>query len=431
MSGFDIQGIGEMSQATTIPAPSRDPTPRALLTDAVHRSRAASRQGLLERLFTFAFSGLVYPQIWEDPVPDLEALALQPDSHLVTIASGGCNVLAYLTANPRRITAVDLNRAHIALNELKLAALKHLPDHADFERFFRRADSPQNVELYDRLLAPRMTDRARTYWEGKRIGLPGRERRRIGLFAENVYRAGLLGWCITSGHLMAKLYGIRFDCLLGATTLEEQRRLFEREIAPLFDRRLIRFLSSSPIALYGLGIPPAQYRELAGDRHVADVLRERLARLATDFPLKDNYFAWQAFKRAYPEDRETGLPLYLQRRHFQTLRERADRVRLVRRSITDVLNDQPRRSVDAVVLLDAQDWMTPAQLNALWQALTRACRLDARVIFRTAGVPSILPGQVEPHLLHRWDYDFECSKHLHAKDRSAIYGGFHLYRLKG
>src|SRR3546814_4931634 len=63
------------------------------VTRAVHRHRHLSRQGLLERAFTFAFRGLVYAQIWEDPAVDMEALAITPDCHVVTIASGGCNVL--------------------------------------------------------------------------------------------------------------------------------------------------------------------------------------------------------------------------------------------------------------------------------------------------------------------------------------------------
>ncbi len=36
------------------------------LRQAVHRHRAVTRQGIQERLFTLAFSGLVYPQIWEE-----------------------------------------------------------------------------------------------------------------------------------------------------------------------------------------------------------------------------------------------------------------------------------------------------------------------------------------------------------------------------
>ncbi|MBY0519576.1 MAG: DUF3419 family protein, partial [Sphingomonas sp.] len=68
---------------------------------AVHRHDHLSKQGLLERAFTFAFRGLVYAQIWEDPAVDLEALAVTPDCHIVQIASGGCNVLSYLTADPK------------------------------------------------------------------------------------------------------------------------------------------------------------------------------------------------------------------------------------------------------------------------------------------------------------------------------------------
>ena len=44
---------------------------------AVRRSRALSREGLLERVFERLFHGLVYAQIWEDPEVDLEALALR------------------------------------------------------------------------------------------------------------------------------------------------------------------------------------------------------------------------------------------------------------------------------------------------------------------------------------------------------------------
>ena len=78
-------------------------------------------------MFTLMFKGFVYNQIWEDPEVDMEALALQPHHQLITIASGGCNVLNYLAANPARIIAVDLNQNHVALTRLKLA-LALLPD---------------------------------------------------------------------------------------------------------------------------------------------------------------------------------------------------------------------------------------------------------------------------------------------------------------
>src|SRR3974390_1303994 len=104
-----------------------------------------SVQGMLEYLFTLAFKGLVYPQIWEDPAVDMEALAITPESRVVTIASGGCNELSYLTADPPHIAAVDLPLAHVALNRLKLTAAQRLPTWQAFYRFFGEADAEANV----------------------------------------------------------------------------------------------------------------------------------------------------------------------------------------------------------------------------------------------------------------------------------------------
>src|SRR6201985_639746 len=96
-----------------------------LLDKAAHQKPATTRRGALERLFTLMFQGFVYNQSWEDPVVDLAALDLKPEHRLITIASGGCNVLNYLGANPARIVAVDLNPNHIALTKLKLEALRN------------------------------------------------------------------------------------------------------------------------------------------------------------------------------------------------------------------------------------------------------------------------------------------------------------------
>src|SRR5262245_15086335 len=110
-----------------------------LISDAVRPGRKFDRKGLLDLLFARWFENFVYNQIWEDPEVDLAALELTGDSRLVTIASGGCNVLNYLAAGPKSIVAVDLNRAHLALTRLKLAGVQHLPDHDHFFRFFGEA----------------------------------------------------------------------------------------------------------------------------------------------------------------------------------------------------------------------------------------------------------------------------------------------------
>jgi S-adenosylmethionine-diacylglycerol 3-amino-3-carboxypropyl transferase len=398
-----------------------------LLERAAHQRPPTTRRGALERLFTLMFQGFVYNQIWEDPVVDLEALDLKPHHRLITIASGGCNVLNYLTAAPERIIAVDLNPNHIALTRLKLQALEHLEDYDAFFRFFGIAKDKSNRRLFDNFLASKLDPETRRYWE-RRMPLHGR---RINMFARNLYRYGLLGRFIGVLHAIARLHGKRLQDVLTARTPEEQRIIFERTIAPLFDNRLIRFLSRMPISYYGLGIPPAQYDELvaaAADGNPVTTLRERVERLACDFPIADNYFAWQAFGRGYDVEKRVALPPYLRAENYAAIKSRVKSVEVHHASMTDFLAKQPAGSLHRYVLLDAQDWMSAEQMTALWGEITRtADPADARVIFRTAGADSPLPRKLPPELLGNWQYRETESRAFHARDRSSIYGGFHVY----
>ncbi|WEX76364.1 DUF3419 family protein [Sinorhizobium numidicum] len=399
------------------------------LKSALLQHKAFSLAGLSERLFGLLFSGLVYPQIWEDPIVDMEAMQIRPSHRIVTIGSGGCNMLTYLSAGPAHIDVVDLNPHHIALNRLKLSAFRHLPSHNDVMRFLAAAGTRSNVQAFDLFLAPKLDATTRTYWNGRELN----GRRRIGVFGRNIYRTGLLGRFIGASHLLARLHGINPEDFVQARSMREQRQFFDDKLAPLFDRRVIRWITGRKSSLFGLGIPPQQFDELASlssEKSLAAVLRQRLEKLTCHFPLRENYFAWQAFARRYPLPHEGELPPYLQAKNYEAIRNHADRVAVHHASFTELLGRKAASSVDRYVLLDAQDWMSDRQLNDLWTEITRTADAGAMVIFRTAAEATILPGRVSSALLDQWHYDAEMSLKLGAADRSAIYGGFHIYRKK-
>jgi S-adenosylmethionine-diacylglycerol 3-amino-3-carboxypropyl transferase len=398
---------------------------KRIIEDAVVRKDAKVGDKLLDKAFALAFKGLVYAQIWEDPVVDMEGLAIQHDSRVMCIASGSCNALSYLTANPESVTAVDLNRAHVALGRLKIAAIRHLPNYERFHRFFAHADHKENAEVYRTMIAPHLDIESRAYWEKRDI----RGRRRISYFTKGIYRQGLLGNFIGLAHVFAKLYKIDLGKLLEAQTLEEQRTVFEQELAPVFEKRFIRWLTDQPASLFGLGIPPAQFEHLAGDERMAEVLRRRLEKLACDFAVKDNYFAWQAFGRGYNRSENAALPPYLQRANWEAMKERVGRLDVTRANMVDWIGARDEASMDRFVLLDAQDWMNNAQLDGLWSRITRASRPGARVLFRTAAEPSLLPGRLDDAILSQWRYLEEVSADCTRRDRSSIYGGVHVYEL--
>ncbi len=195
----------------------------------MHQNSALNRTGLLERLFSRLFTGLVYPQIWEDPVVDMQALDLQPGAHLFCIASGGCNAMSYLTARPASVTAVDLSPAHVALGRLKVTAAQHLTQ-SDFLDFFGRGDRAENLALYDLLIAPHLDSVTRAYWDGRVMG-----RRRISMFARGFHRFGVLGRFLGAVHIVSRLGGLTYAPLLEARSLEEQRQFFETRILPVLE----------------------------------------------------------------------------------------------------------------------------------------------------------------------------------------------------
>jgi S-adenosylmethionine-diacylglycerol 3-amino-3-carboxypropyl transferase len=388
-------------------------------------------KGLQNWLFARLFKGLVYAQIWEDPVADMAALALPAGADMICIASGGCNAMSYLTADPGSVTAVDLSPAHIALLRLKVAAAQHL-DQPDFYDLFGRANLPTNPALVLDRLAPHLDAQTRDYWAGRQ-GCWHLGRKRAGMFARHFYHHGILGRFIGAVHLLAKLTRTDLRPLLAAQDLDAQRRFYAACIDPLFDKPILRLIARQPAALFGLGIPPAQYDKLAvdGGGDVTAVLRARTRRLVCDFPVQDNYFLWQAFRRGYADGPEAAVPPYLARQHFPQIAARAGRITALHQPLTEHLAQRAAATLDAYLLLDAQDWMTDAQLSALWTQITRTARPGARVLFRTGGRADILPGRVPAHLLARWHYDAPASALAFAQDRSAIYGAVHLYRFAG
>jgi S-adenosylmethionine-diacylglycerol 3-amino-3-carboxypropyl transferase len=87
----------------------------------------------------------------------------------------------------------------------------------------------------------------------------------------------------------------------------------------------------------------------------------------------------------------------------------------------------PAREVDAVILLDSQDWMATDEIRALWNAIDRAGSDNVHVIFRTAGEGSPIESDELASLRRIWRRDDERSAVGFELDRSGIYGGFHCY----
>jgi S-adenosylmethionine-diacylglycerol 3-amino-3-carboxypropyl transferase len=158
---------------------------------------------------------------------------------------------------------------------------------------------------------------------------------------------------------------------------------------------------------------------------VAGYLEECLNRVMSVCLLRDNYF-WSVYLTGrYSRE---ACPRYLTPLGFARLKDGlVDRVSVRTSTVTEALAGE-RQPLTAFVLLDHMDWLArhPRLLEAEWREIFGAAASDARLIFRSGGPDAcFLPRSVTDRI----HFDEERARALHARDRVATYGSFHIGHL--
>jgi S-adenosylmethionine-diacylglycerol 3-amino-3-carboxypropyl transferase len=382
-------------------------------------------------------SSLVYNACWEDPACDRAALELGGDDRVLVITSGGCNALDYLLCAPARVHAVDANPRQTALIELKAAGIRAL-GHEDFWLLFGEGRHPDFPALYRRHLRPQLGPFARAWWDRRQHWFDGDG------WCDSFYFRGLSGLVARAMRtFIDRRKGLRpaVEAMLEAPTLENQRVVYDREVAPRLWTAGLRWAVSRRTTLSLLGVPHEQTLEVARahQQGVAGFVRASIERVFRELPLHDNYF-WQVYVRgAYRRD---CCPEYLKPGEFARLKAGLiDRLELHTATVTATLRTLAGRGepVTRFVLLDHMDWMGASRPDLLaeeWDAIHACAGRGARAIFRSAhadaaylaAVRLSLQGRQVP-LTELLAFRRELAAELHRRDRVGTYGGFHIADL--
>lgn len=374
---------------------------------------------------------LVYNTCWEDPRLDREALRLGADDTVVVITSAGCNVLDYALDGPAHIHAVDMNPRQNALLELKMAGIRGLA-YDDFFALFGRGAHARWRELYTDALRPHLSPWSAAFWDQHGHVFSGRTRRGSFYFHGTT---GLVAWALRL--YLRHVKGAQDDvqALLGATTLDEQRAIYEQRVRPRVFGPALRWLLGRDAVLALLAVPAPQRAHLERDyRHgIADFIRERLDEVFTLLPLSDNYF-WRVYIQGH-YDRDC-CPEYLKPSSFALLKDGlVDRITTHTMTVEQCLR-RLGTPATALVLLDHMDWLCDTRLAILraeWQAIADHTTPNARLIWRSGGrhtdFVDALTVEREGRSSRLGDmlqYSRSLTDALHTRDRVRTYGSFHL-----
>jgi S-adenosylmethionine-diacylglycerol 3-amino-3-carboxypropyl transferase len=390
---------------------------------------------LSQRLFSFVHGrNLIYNACWEDPRLDHRALQIGPNDTVLLITSAGCNALDYALAGPQHVYAVDVNPRQNALLELKIAGIRALR----FDEFFavfghgRYEDFPA---AYRSRLRPQLSIASREFWDRRLNFFTGADRPSFYFHGTS----GMFAWLINLYLDGVARVRSAINEMLAAPSIQDQERIYRREIAHALWRRPLRWTLRRDSTMSLLGVPRPQKqqidREYAGG--TAQFVQDRIDHVFGRTSLRDNYF-WRVYLTGrYARD---CCPRYLTPECFAALRGGlVDRISVHTCSVADFLERHDAR-ISRFVLLDHQDWLSHfaggRELTREWQAIVRRADDPCRLIWRSAGLGSefidrveVMVGGRRQRIGERLRYDRVLAEELHAHDRVHTYGSFHIADL--
>src|SRR5262249_43842194 len=134
-----------------------------------------------------------------------------------------------------------------------------------------------------------------------------------------------------------------------------------------------------------LGVPVDQIAEVNVGRTsgITSFIQERVDRTLTQIPISRNYF-WRVYLNGYytPD----CCPNYLKAEYYETLRNRASRLRVYTTTMTEFLQST-KEQFSIFVLLDHMDWLSsaPGLLEEEWRSIIGTAQPGARIIYRSGG----------------------------------------------
>jgi len=379
-------------------------------------------------------SQLIYNTCWEDPRLDRQALKIKKSDNILMITSAGCNALDYALDNPNHIYAVDLNPRQNALLDLKIAGIRNL----DFETFFQifgKGRLENFAQVYRYQLRSEIPESSRRFWDRNTDYF------NAAAWRPSFYYRGTSGFIarITSHYIHLNSLQFAMSEMFSAKTLEDQKKIYEREIQDRLFSKALNWLFSRENLFVFLGVPKSQYEQVEGQYKggMLQFCRDSIEAICTKLPLSDNYFWWLYLQGGYSLNR---CPEYLKQENFKKLQAGlVDKITTHTSSLHEFMqkSDQP---ISKFVLLDHMDWLAASQnrvLQAEWQGILKhAEKNPVKAIWRSASAKTDFVNRVPVKVQGRdrqvgdiVSYEEALAAGLHKQDRVHTYGSFSIANI--
>lgn len=290
----------------------------------------------------------IYPIIWEDSNVDQKIMNVDHNDTIVTLTSGGDNVLDTLIHNPKKIYSIDMNKHQNYLLQLKIASIEVL-DWKDFLNTFGAINSDVFYNKKDEILKHIRTDEAREWWTNNLHNI------------KNFNRSGSCGIFINIMEFIGK-YFFRIDlkkiiCNDNSIILQEN---FYNKFKSYKLANII-FIMYSFIGKYA-GVPNRQIEIMELDSNLINKVIKYLL-LKTNLTYNNHYYRFYISGLS-----ENCCFNYMKEDNYKYIKERLNRIEIHTTDLLSfIVNNPISNDISKFILLDSQDWLEQIDLTKTWK----------------------------------------------------------------
>ncbi len=298
------------------------------------------------------FDLIRYAQVWEDADILLEALQINENDNILSIASAGENALAMLTKNPNKVYAIDLNSNQIACTELKKIAYKFL-NYEECMQLIGVFDCSNRTDIYDKI-KKELSDESQKYFDEN-----------IEIIKKGIIHTGKFEkyFLIFGQKVLPLIHNKKTRKELLEKKTKEARIVFYNKKWNNIRWNLLFRIFFSRTVMGKLGRDKAFFRYV--NVNVAEHILARTKYAITELDTSENPYLHYIINGKY----ENVLPLAYRKENFETIKRNIDKLVLLKESVETFIERDDIDYISKYNLSDIFEYMDDTQMCKIFEKM--------------------------------------------------------------
>ncbi len=354
------------------------------------------------------FDLIRYAQVWEDAEILIEALQINENDNILSIASAGENALSMLIKNPNKVYAIDLNLNQIACTELKKMVYKYL-DYDECMKLIGVQECDSRIELYEKV-KEELSENNRKYFDDnkeiieKGIIHTGKFENYFNIFGQKVLP-------------LIHSKKIR-DELLEKKTLEERKTFYDKKWNNFRWQILFKIFFSRTV-MGKLGRDKAFFRYV--NVNVAENILKRTKYALTELDPSENSYLHYIINGKY----DKVLPVAYRKENFEIIKKNIDKLILLSESVETFIEREDVDYISKYNLSDIFEYMDDSQMQKIFEKMFTKSGKGTKIAYW-----NMLADKRASKYFENLKYDEKKSKELLNKDKAFFYSNFIVEEIK-